>query len=168
MPPTKPPPAPETPLHVEWARIIGERGWMALGVIPTQEHPVESFTYTMGLWRSYDHPELVIVGMNPQNSHGIFSEAVARIQGGARFEGGVEYDDLLQGVAGRPYPTAFRQVSASIRDEKMSGARRWNAYEDFPALQLVYPDPRGLFPWDDGYDRNFIQPLLSIEENSDG
>lgn len=162
MPPTKPPPAPKNPIQVKLARDIGRDGWAVLGVMPTAAAPLDPFTYSIGFFRSYDHPELLVSGMPPETAHAVLSILAGRIATGIRYEGGQEYPNLIEGVHG-DYACAFRQISKSHIDSKLTAAQRWNAYEDFPALQLVWPDPTGKFPWHDGYDRRFIQPLYTVD-----
>jgi len=165
MPPRKPPPPPTNPVQVKIAKDIARAGWAAVGVMPTEDEPIDPFTYTIGLFRSYDHPELIITGMHGETAHAVLAMLIEDgIDAGASYEAGQEYPDLLAG-RNRNYPAAFRQVTQANIEDKLAIAGRWNAFEEFPALQLVYPDPAGKFPWEDGYDRRHIQPLLSTDES---
>jgi hypothetical protein len=50
-------------------------------------HPVydAAFSYTVGLWLSHSHPELVLVG-RWEHAHAIIAAAVSLIEDGSRFE----------------------------------------------------------------------------------
>jgi uncharacterized protein DUF4262 len=159
MPPSKPPPAPTNPVHVRVAKDIAKYGWMVLAVAPTEDEPIDPFAYTVGLYRTYDVPELIVTGMNYENSHAVLGGVVERIERGQLFKAR-HYSKLLKGPE-RDYDAEFREVSRANREEMMKAANRWNAWEPYPALQLVWPDPKGVFPWEDGYDPRFIQPVLS-------
>lgn len=163
MPPSKPPPPPENEIQANIARGIGKHGWAAQAVMPTEDQPQDPFAYSIGFWRTFDHAELIVTGMRGDIAHALLDLFVEEhLRKGVIFEADRRYPDLLPGSAqGGAYPGEFREVSKKNRETMMSGAWRWNAYEDFPALQIVWPDPNGLFPWEKSYDRRFIQPILS-------
>lgn len=160
MPPSKPPPAPEHQVHAKVARDIGKHGWTVLAVMPTEDQPADPFAYTIGLYRTFDHPELIITGWSGEDAHAVYADLIENhIAKGVRFEPDRRYPDLFPGSQ-RNYDAEFREVSVGNRESMMLGANRWNAYEPYPALQVIWPDPANLFPWEDNYDRRFIQALL--------
>lgn len=161
MPPVKPPPAPTNRIQASLAQDVGRDGWTALAVLPTEEHPGVPFVYTLGLWRSYDHPELIITSFGGLHGHAVLGELVAQIQEGEKFIAGL-HEDLFPGPM-RNYDGWLRPVEDGNRDKYMQAAKRWNAYEDFPALQVIWPDPLNHFPWESAYDRKFAQTLLDKE-----
>jgi hypothetical protein len=75
-------------------------------------HPIydAAFSYTVGLWLTRSHPELVLVGRWNQN-HAIISAAVTVIEEGGRFEVGGTRDDVLEG-----YDVCASPVSPARRD----------------------------------------------------
>ena len=60
-----------------YARMIDEHGWAAVGV--TAEVP---WMYTVGLRWRLDHPELVVVGVEPTDAHDLLRDIVDRIEHG--------------------------------------------------------------------------------------
>lgn len=60
--------------HVQ---LLDEHGWTVMGVTG----PVP-WTYTIGLTWHLDHPELVIVGMDPSSAAGLLHQVVDRIRSG--------------------------------------------------------------------------------------
>lgn len=162
MPPDAPPPTPGSPVQKKLAADIERVGWAAIGVMPTKDDPIDPFTYTIGLWRGFDHPELIITGMRHETAHALLTDFVERIEKGESFEASRDYPETIRG-RNTMYTASFRQLSQGHRSENMRAAAWWNGQEDFPALQLVWPDPTGKFPWDEGYDKQFIQPVLTLD-----
>lgn len=163
MPPGFPPPQPHGKVEEKLAADIDREGWAAIGVMPTVDDPCDPWIYTLGLWRKFDHPEIIITGMNHETSHALLGIFVDRIAQGKTFEAGKDYPEAIAGRNG-PYTAAFRAVTDDNRREFMRFAGWWNAGETFPAVQLLWPDPTGKFPWDEGYDRRFIQPVLDATD----
>jgi len=60
-----------------FARLIDENGWAAVAV--DAEVP---WTYTVGLRWELDHPELVVVGVDPVEAHHLLRDLVDRIEAG--------------------------------------------------------------------------------------
>lgn len=101
-----------------------------------EPHPIydASFSYTVGLWLTHSHPELVLVGRWKQN-HGIIAAAVAAIEEGTRFEVGATSDQVLE-----RYDVRFGAVTPAHREELLTYASWANRRRSFDPLQLVLPD----------------------------
>jgi hypothetical protein len=119
-------------------------------------HPIydATFAYSVGLWLTYGHPELVLVG-RWQYAHGILSSAVDLIKEGTRFEPGDTTGEVLD-----DYQVCFRAVPEARREELLTYASWANRRRPFDAVQLVLPDRSGVWPWDPGYDA-YPQPMLA-------
>jgi hypothetical protein len=161
MPPQSEPPTPASDLQAKLAKDIERVGWVAIGVMPTEDDPIDPFTYTLNLWRKFDHPELIVTGMRQEVAHSMIAGFISRIEQGDRFDTSLDHPKALQGQGDKTYTAAIRPVTPTQRDEHLRFADWWNGGEDFPAMQIVWPDPAGLFPWEDGYDRRYLQPLLT-------
>jgi hypothetical protein len=118
-------------------------------------HPIydAAFAYTVGLWLTRRHPELVLVG-RWQHAHAILAAAVVLVEEGTVFVAGDETDEILEG-----YTVCFREVSAPRREELLTYASWANRRRSFEALQLVVPDRAGRWSWDAAYDA-YPQPPL--------
>jgi len=116
------------------------------------------FVYSVGLFQSYDHPEVIILGLPGDVAHDILNGLADVIRSGKRFAPEDETEDLLEGYLCRFLAVPFEQLFAHF------GWAIWY-YDDraFPALQLVYPDRAGRWPWEPGVSPGFIsqQPVLS-------
>ncbi len=161
-------PEPEGALDEKLLADIHEHGWHCV-LVADESHPEHAernaalgphsiydaaFAYTVGLWLTQSHPELVLVG-RWQRAHGILASAVSLLEDGTRFAPGDETDAVLDG-----YPVRFCAVSEPRRDELLTYASWANNRRPFEALQLVLPDRQGRWPWEVGYDA-YPQPLLT-------
>jgi hypothetical protein len=66
-----------------YARMIDEHGWAAVGV--AAEVP---WTYTVGLRWRLDHPELIVIGVDPIDAHHLLRDVVERIENGEALSAG--------------------------------------------------------------------------------
>lgn len=52
------------------------------------------YAFSIGLWHSHRHPELVVFGFPPENGQAWLNDLAERIAGGARFEAGTEVPEF--------------------------------------------------------------------------
>jgi Domain of unknown function (DUF4262) len=119
-------------------------------------HPVydAAFAYTVGLWLTRGHPELLLVG-RWQHAHAILASAVALVATGRRLKGGETSGQVLDG-----YDVRFARISDERRVELLTYADWANGRRPFEAIQVVLPDSSGRWPDDPDYD-SYPQPLLA-------
>lgn len=135
-------------------RIVDQHGWF-VGKLPATDY-LPSFCYTIGLWKNYQHPELISFGLTPDTLGAILNIGGEMVEGGQRLEPNQEYDEF------------FEQGTAMILDVDERnlgdyfGYGLWYNGGAFPAMQIVWKDRNGKFPWEDGFEEEFIyrQPLL--------
>ena len=135
-------------------------GWSVIMIDATEYLP--SFAYTIGLWKSYAHPEIIAFGLTVKSLHEILNIAGENIKSGKTYQSDIIYSDFfIQGNS-----QLISVDPRSIRD--YFGYAIWfNRDIRFPALQLVWTDRKNKFPWQDGYEEEFVyrQPLL--DRNAD-
>jgi hypothetical protein len=122
---------------------IATHGWHMISV-PADEHG-PGFTYTIGLYKSHAHPELIIFGLPTVEMQRILDVAVTLIKGGRVFRHGEQTEDVLNG-----YACAFRDVRRECYADHLGYAMwfyRTQQVESFPAQQCVWPDKDNHFPW---------------------
>jgi len=124
--------------------LIGKYGWYCLHVHPTEGTEQEVFSYTIGLYATYGHPEIMVFGMPTEKAHGILSECADLIKAGNRFPVGEPVPDVLSG----DYKVIFRPVQRSNFNEYLGTALRYYGPKDFSALVLFWPDREHRFPWE--------------------
>lgn len=138
--------------------LVAQFGWAVQGVFANPAAAEPSFSYTIGLYRTHQHPEIVVFGVPPETARTILNHIGRRFAlGGELLVPGVRYDEILEG-----FPVVF----IPARTDEV--ASRMFAFDWFykgttpPVLQLVWTDAAGLFPWEAGVDHRFdqAQPLL--------
>lgn len=121
--------------------IIDTHGWAVQGVLPEADQPGVPFGYTVGL-TAKDLPELVIYGLPPRTASAILNTAARRMTESGPFSPG----DRISPPSDGPDVAVIDVVDTDVLTmiEHFYGPSR--------ALQLVWPDEQGRFPWQNGYD----------------
>jgi hypothetical protein len=135
---------------------IEKHGWSDMSIFPVEGHPGLPFNYTVGFSTHHDQPELLIMGMDHRQMHGVLSSAFARMEDGERFRAGEYFNEVLV-----EHRVAFVEIAHPVDTEyPMTMTRRLMG--DFKALQLVWPDMNDRFPWHVGFDKDYLdhQELL--------
>lgn len=131
------------------AADIERMGWSCIGVFPTNEGHGPPFNYTVGLWHSYQHPELAMMGMSNEQLYSCLAVAVKLIQGGTSFAADTYSAEVL--VAHR---VAFLEV-LDVHHEELCLSMATRLQGEVPALQMVWPDREDRFPWEPGFDPEY-------------
>jgi hypothetical protein len=145
------------------ASVVGRGLWHTTHVEADQDGP--AFTYTTGLWRNFQAPEIVVVGPDAEHAYALVDEIAAAMKAGFRPEFRRRYDEFIEGapvefvrVDERHYETMFEHAVWFYTHSMAPPVR-------FPVVQCVLPNiATGAFPWEAGYPDHFhdIQPLLGF------
>lgn len=132
--------------------LIGRFGWAVVGVEGDQIHP--AWAYTLGL-APHGRPELVVTGLPLPRATWLLNAAASYVLDTTVPQPG---DEVL--VEGGPLmevirvaePTAHLEVAVEFYGPGIQ------------ALQLVYTDDRGHWPWDAGFRGHHRggQPVLGV------
>jgi len=135
---------------------IERYGCHIIHVLESEDYP--RFSYSVGIQRSSHAPELVVLGLRQELCQSIINEYNARVRSGELFESGDIADGFLEG-----FPCQFRAVGPSHYRQHFGWNLWLNDGKHFDVLQLIYPDTRGIWPWQVPEDDPFrlIQPLLA-------
>ena len=134
---------------------IRTSGWSVSAVLGDEIAP--PWAYTIGLWLGYQGPELAMFGLPVEHMTIILNSVGERIANGALIEAG----DQLDGIC--PCSLAVRPVRASWRSTSLFAiCDRYYGYVRPPCLQVVWPDRRGRYPGDPGFQHRYEgrQPML--------
>jgi hypothetical protein len=161
--------AAEDALRASQERIVADNGWMIQAVFgdPHAMPPLPGWAYTIGLLTGFGRPEIIAIGLPSDVGAALLNDLGERIRNGERFSDGQVVDELAN------FPVVFRRVDPS-RLAFWLGRGVQYAFEhgitEFAALQLVWPDPKGRFPWDHRFDEQFrlMQPPLYEPAQPDG
>jgi hypothetical protein len=134
---------------------VAGHGWAVFGIEEDDEGPTYSFS--VGLFHTLGHPEVLLMGLRPEVAQRLVNDIGAAVRAGRRFEAGGRYD----GLADR-FPLAFLAVAERYYRDYLGYAGWFYRGWHFPVLQCVWPDKKGVFPWEPGYDARFfrVQRLL--------
>ncbi|MEV0810952.1 DUF4262 domain-containing protein [Micromonospora sp. NPDC050200] len=143
-----------------WRRqseMIDRVGWSVTLVHPSDGDPDHEvpFAYTVGL-TAHDRPELLIAGLDPATSQALLNDLAGRVYDRAeRFGHGQRVSDLIAG-----YDAVI--VDGAAVDALHPGAAFARYGDERVRLQqVVWPDQRGRFPWDDDYAYSpDVQPVI--------
>ena len=139
------------------ASDIEKHGWH-VGWL-TNSNYVPDYAMTIGLYKSFGHPEIIIFGLKPTVMHHLLNDIGNNIKNGKTFKPGQDYYELLD-----KYSVRFIEVAKDYYGDYL-GYCNWfngNAFQ-YPCLQLVWPDLSGYFPWEDEFNESWyrMQPLLN-------
>lgn len=151
-------PTPESEYDVQLLKNINDLGWYNLHV--GEEDGKPAFAFSLGHFHRENHPEIIVIGLPAEVAHQLLNIAVVKMVGAKeKVEPFKKYTDFTEGVS-----VAFVPVDLEYYGEYL-GYANWyygSLEKPFPAVQMVWPDREGKYPWEDGYDKRFlaIQPIL--------
>ncbi len=150
-------PEPEDEYDIAILADIERVGWSVIQVNPDNGDDTEPlFSFSVGLLQTFDHPEIIMIGLSHESAGAIINEIGFVVENGERIKTGRVYEEFA-GV-----PVAFVIVDKAHFKNYVGYAVWLYDGSDFPLLQCVWPLKSGHFPWDKGYDPAAarFQPLL--------
>jgi len=148
-------PQPEETIAADIERL----GWIAISVRDIDP----PFLYTVGLMQTFDHPEAIVFGLEPNAAHSILAVVVANLRTGRRYKEAGEYEDVLDG-----YPISVRLVHPLWHEHyfgyAMGFCREIGRIGGLQAIQLFWPDRHGRSPFESNCDLDTYrcQPRLDL------
>ena len=122
------------------------------------EHADRGFCYSVGLWHTHNHPEVIIFGLKSELCGRVLNGINRDIREGGSFQAGLSSLDCLAGF--RCYFEAFPKEQYRAH---LGWARWFYGGDDFPAVQMLWPTTSGIYPWDTQASEEFknMQPIFS-------
>jgi hypothetical protein len=134
---------------------VAEHGWMCVHL--RAEGHEGPYSYTVGLFRTYSHPELAVFGLSGEVAHQVLNNAVALIQQGHAL-------DPSQPVSGLVEDCSCLLASVPVMElQRYFGiCRSYYEGDRFAMLQIIWPTRQGQFPWDASSTAGFraMQPIV--------
>lgn len=133
------------------AADVARRGWSVVSVAAAGARP--PYAFTVGLWHSFGSAEVAIFGREEAEMVGWLDMVGGEVEagrvlhpgsGGPR-DSGDGPDDFLEPLGAYPRPAL-----ASWHRHLFGTALAFYRGQPVPMLQLVWPDERGLLPWEPG------------------
>jgi len=135
-------------------------GWTVNLIEATEYLP--SFAYTVGLWKNYNHSELIAFGLTTKTLHAILNIGGELVKDGVTLKVSCDYDNFFE--SGQ---VQLLQVDQRNLKDYFGYAIWFNQTSDFPALQLVWTDRNNKYPWDNGFEEEFIYRQPMLDRNAD-
>jgi len=136
--------------HKKLFSNVEEYGWHLVGIYAEEDYP--EFVFSVGLYYHYTHPEVLVMGLPSNTAAGLINAVGEMVRNGVVIEKGRPYTGVADDC-----PVAFVPIDKRHYHQHL-GIAVWfysSLPDDFPALQLVWPDKAGLFPWQLGYDEEY-------------
>lgn len=136
---------------------IATHGWHCIHI--TAEGALVSYSFTVGLFQSYGHPELIVFGLPQQVAHDILATAADAARSGSPIDLTEPTQALLTDAC-----CEFVAVPATAYREHVGYALWYYEKKLFPLYQIVWPSRSGLFPWHPEASISFreAQPVIGI------
>jgi hypothetical protein len=109
-------------------RDVRALGFHVIRIFADEEGP--AYAFTVGLHHSFGHPEVVVMGLDPDTAHGVLN----RIGMAAAAEQAIDFDRLLEHTSCELRSPA----KPDIRQDMLGYARWFYRSDDFPVRQLVW------------------------------
>jgi hypothetical protein len=135
---------------------IKKGGWGVIACPEEKDSP--PFAFTIGLFEKFGHPEIILFGMDSRESAKALNFMGARIQDGEVFKALQAYNDVLTSQC------MFAPVD--VQQDYWLGYARWYYKKDFPAIQCVWADTNGRWPWNTDCDPGVAGRQMILNETA--
>ena len=134
---------------------VKDYGWHVIKILEKNETP--GWAFSIGLYKNFNHPEVVVFGLNDEVAHFLINEIGDEIRAGKKFGVDGLYSDLID-----TYSCTFKPVNPVWYHAFLGYANWFYKSQNYPALQCIWPDKNHRFPWDPEFNPNWVwaQPLL--------
>ena len=134
---------------------VAKHGWQISMIESDGYNP--SFAYTIGLVKTFGHPELIVFGLDTRLMDELLNIAGDLIKNGQNIQLNKDYNNFLEN-----YNCQFIGVHKDYYSDYLGYCTWFNNGINFDVYQLVWPNKKGNFPWNKGDDErfDFRQPLL--------
>lgn len=139
---------------------IRRYGFAVVSVLGDGSAP--GFSYTVGLTKTYLQPEIIVFGLPPSAAHGVIAAAVNIMED----NGAIPRMEPLQRVASGTGVIFVPIVNFGANEYMKACRARYG--DEYRAIQMVWPDPSGLFPWEDGFDERFSAAQINLGDGTWG
>jgi hypothetical protein len=101
------------------------------------------FSYTVGLWHTHGHPEILISGLKESLRHRLLNNLNHRIGEGLEYKDGQSYTDVIEN---------YRCYFQEIPRDRYRAYLGWDIWfygsNEFEAVQMLWPSVDHVYPWD--------------------
>jgi hypothetical protein len=127
---------------------IRQHGWRGTNVFPEGDLP--GFGYTTGFWSSVQFPEVITFSLKSEAADQIFWNIFKDTKEGRPPGRQRRIRNILERMDVVLLPISKRHYA-----EHLGWSRRFYGADEFPSVQLFWPDRNNVFPWQSGFEREF-------------
>lgn len=120
------------------------------------------FAYSIGLYKSYQHPEIICFGLPNDLIHAIINDIADLVKKGEKIKPSKNYYNIFKDSRAE-----FLEVDERNIDDYFAAAINFYETIKFPALQLVWTDRNGKFPWEENFEDKFLHDQPFLDRNAD-
>ena len=134
---------------------IRDFGLHIIKVLGDENNP--PFGYSVGIFETYGHPEILIVGLKLDLIHSLINIIADEIKEGSTFKSGEYYPNISTN-----FDCYFTSVKKNAYEEYVQQAINYYKTDEFPLLQCIYPTTKNIYPWQVEWpeDIAYLQPVL--------
>jgi hypothetical protein len=149
----------EGPVDQKVLDDVAEHGWHVVKIFEQEDAP--GWAFSIGLFHNFRHPEIIVFGLDSDLMHSVINSIGDDARAGKRFVVDNHYPDLIEA-----YSCTFKNASKVWYPSFLGYAMWFYKGTDFPVLQCTWPDKNSRYPWESGFNPNWVwaQPLLFYEE----
>ena len=145
----------------EWdvVKTIQKHGFFFTYVSDDGQSSSDSFSFTTGLWKTLNFPEIITFGLPREACAALFPDVFDQINHGIN----LPFDQPLSHMGNLPIVLSPGRREAN--NAYLLTANWFYETDDFPVIQLFWPDPEGRFPWESQFDQRFAdhQPDMTAK-----
>jgi hypothetical protein len=124
---------------------VEEYGWF-IAMFPDDDDPGARFAYSIGMAKTLEHPEIIIVGQPVELMASMINDIGEQARRGEPFPIGAPVEGLIEG-----HSCVLQPMHPSHYDQWLGYGIWFHQGRDFQVLQCFWPDKAGKFPWDADY-----------------
>ena len=136
-----------------------KNGWTVVYVSPSESSHAGEYSYTVGVFAKTGHPDFAVFGLPHIAGAAILNELARKVFSGESFEtpGAVVPDSMVS------IPMRLAYADQNWVASHMDMARVYEKTSDNPVLGVFWPDERGVYAFEKGFDPNLArwQPNLA-------
>lgn len=138
---------------------IAEYGWHVVGIEAEGTSP--AWAFTIGLYETYRHPEILIMGLPVEALMEILNGIGENVKGGAMYRAGMRYGDIVDGN----FDCGFEIVDTDLYGDYAGFALWFYGGPSFPMLQCLWPDRENRLPGNAGFPERLaeLQQMTPLE-----
>jgi hypothetical protein len=140
-------------------RTVRKFGWQVNSISPREDEEGLAFAYTVGVWKTFGFPEILVFSLPNELLGPLLSDIVEEIRADRAPPIGRPTDRLVGNGEAALIPVAKRHYG----DYLLSDLWFYDS-DDFPCVQLVWPDKSNRLPWDPAFDQSFAQDQPDLSE----